>query len=199
MFKVDMWFVIKDGRGRDRVVVEFTITCAISAYHHESCEFESRSWRGALDATLCNKGWHCLAIGRWFSPGTPVSSTKKKTDCHDITKILLNPYNPNPLFSLPFRFYFRFVCCFCFFLIFGMFVHNRNQTTSWRMIWLNTKWSVKTKYSGVTWPVGPQISTSFCYIYVIRRIFLQVYGHLLYISTITCYIHEKAKKKCNWN
>ena len=41
MFKVDMWFVIKDGRGRDRVVVEFTITCAISAYHHESCEFES--------------------------------------------------------------------------------------------------------------------------------------------------------------
>jgi hypothetical protein len=30
-------------RGRDRVVVEFTITCAISAYHHKGCEFESRS------------------------------------------------------------------------------------------------------------------------------------------------------------
>ena len=28
--------------GRDRMVVEFTTTYAISAYHHESCEFESR-------------------------------------------------------------------------------------------------------------------------------------------------------------
>jgi len=30
-------------RGRDRMVVEFTTTCTISAYHHSSCEFESRS------------------------------------------------------------------------------------------------------------------------------------------------------------
>jgi hypothetical protein len=29
-----------------------------------------------------------LATGRWFSPGTPVSSTNK-TDYHDITEILL--------------------------------------------------------------------------------------------------------------
>jgi hypothetical protein len=29
-----------------------------------------------------------LAAGRWFSPGTLVSSTNK-TDCHNITKILL--------------------------------------------------------------------------------------------------------------
>jgi hypothetical protein len=29
-----------------------------------------------------------LAIGLWFSPGTPVSSTNK-TDLHDITEILL--------------------------------------------------------------------------------------------------------------
>jgi hypothetical protein len=28
------------------------------------------------------------AAGLWFSPGTPVSSTNK-TDCHDITEILL--------------------------------------------------------------------------------------------------------------
>jgi len=27
-------------RGRDRVVVGFTTTCAISAYHHLGCEFE---------------------------------------------------------------------------------------------------------------------------------------------------------------
>jgi hypothetical protein len=40
---------------RDRMVVGFTTTCAISAYHHKSCEFEPRSWRGVLDATLCDK------------------------------------------------------------------------------------------------------------------------------------------------
>jgi hypothetical protein len=39
-------------------------------------EFESRSWRGVL------------ATDRWFSPGTPVTSTNK-TDHHDMTEILL--------------------------------------------------------------------------------------------------------------
>jgi hypothetical protein len=34
--------------GRDRMVVGFTTTYAISAYHHKSCEFRSRSWRGVL-------------------------------------------------------------------------------------------------------------------------------------------------------
>ena len=29
-----------------------------------------------------------LSVGQWFSPCTPVSSTNK-TDCHDITEILL--------------------------------------------------------------------------------------------------------------
>ena len=32
--------------GRDRTVVGFTTTYAISAYHHWCCEFESRSGRG---------------------------------------------------------------------------------------------------------------------------------------------------------
>ena len=38
--------------------------------------------------TLCDKicQWH--ATGQWFSPGPLVSSTNK-TDCHDITEILL--------------------------------------------------------------------------------------------------------------
>jgi hypothetical protein len=31
------------------MVVGFTTTCAISAYHRWSCEFESHSWRGVLD------------------------------------------------------------------------------------------------------------------------------------------------------
>jgi hypothetical protein len=28
---------------------------AISAYHHKNYEFESRSWWGVLDTTLCDK------------------------------------------------------------------------------------------------------------------------------------------------
>ena len=38
--------------------------------------------------TLCDKVCRWLAIGRWFSPGTPVSSTNK-TDRDDITEIVL--------------------------------------------------------------------------------------------------------------
>ena len=52
-------------RGGDRMVVGFTITCAISAYYHESCDFEPRSWRGVLDRTLCDKVCQWLATGRY--------------------------------------------------------------------------------------------------------------------------------------
>jgi len=45
-------------------------------------------WWGVLDTTLCDKVCQWLSAGLWFSPGTPVSSTNK-TDCHDITEILL--------------------------------------------------------------------------------------------------------------
>ena len=41
--------------GRDHMVVGFTITYAISSYHHLSCEFESHSWQDVLDTTLCHK------------------------------------------------------------------------------------------------------------------------------------------------
>ena len=41
-----------------------------------------------LDTTLCDKVCQWFATGRWFSLGTPVSSTNK-TDYHDITEILL--------------------------------------------------------------------------------------------------------------
>ena len=41
-----------------------------------------------LDTTLCDKACQWLAVGRWFSPGIPISSTNK-TDRHDITEILL--------------------------------------------------------------------------------------------------------------
>ena len=65
-----------------------TCTITINTYHHYSCEFEPHSWRGVLDTTLCDNVCQWLATDWWFSPGTPVSSTNK-TDCHDITDILL--------------------------------------------------------------------------------------------------------------
>jgi hypothetical protein len=64
------------------MVVGFTTTYAISAYHHLSCEFEFRWWRGVLDTTLCDKVCQWLATGRWFSPNN-------NTDCHDITETVL--------------------------------------------------------------------------------------------------------------
>jgi len=51
-------------------------------------EFESYSWQGVLDTTLCDEVCQCLATGQWFSPGILVSSTNK-TDHNDITEILL--------------------------------------------------------------------------------------------------------------
>ena len=86
-------------RGRDRMVVGYTTTHAMSAYHHRCCEFESLSGRDVQhysvksryqwhQTSLCDKVCQWLATGRWFSPGPPVSSTNK-TDHHDITEILL--------------------------------------------------------------------------------------------------------------
>jgi hypothetical protein len=69
------------------MVVGFTTTYAISAYHHWSCEFESCSG-GVLNTTLCDKVCQWLATGLWFSLGTQLPSTNK-TDRHNITEILL--------------------------------------------------------------------------------------------------------------
>ena len=76
--------------------------------------------RGVLDTTLCDKVCQWLAAGRWFSPGTLVSSNNK-TDLHDVTEILLkvalntiNLYVSNFTFpqycnvNLPHAFYFGF-------------------------------------------------------------------------------------------
>ena len=67
--------------GHDCMVGGFTTTYSISAYHHW-CSIRARC------TTLCDKVCQWLTTGRWFSPGPPVSSTNK-TDCHDITEILL--------------------------------------------------------------------------------------------------------------
>jgi len=55
---------------------------AISAYRHYICEFESCSWRGAIDTTLCDEVCLWPAAGWWFIQGIPVSST-------NISEILL--------------------------------------------------------------------------------------------------------------
>ena len=62
---------------KSTIVVQFTTTCPISAYHHYRCEFQSCSMRGVLDTTLSDKVCQWLTAGQWFSPGTPVSSTNK--------------------------------------------------------------------------------------------------------------------------
>ena len=78
----------KGCRGRDHIVVGFTDTYVISAYHHTCCLLKHRSWRGVLDTTLCDKVCQWLATCRWFSPGTLVFPVNK-TDRHDIAEMVL--------------------------------------------------------------------------------------------------------------
>jgi hypothetical protein len=60
-------------------------TGAISAYYHWSCEFDSCSWRGVLDTSLCDNvcKWRTVVFS-----GTLVYCTNK-TDLNDIAEILL--------------------------------------------------------------------------------------------------------------
>ena len=74
------WSIICWGRcGRDRMVVGFTTTYAVSVYHHWCCEFESRSGRGIQ---------HYVIKFVRDSDRSVVSSTNK-TYPHDISEILL--------------------------------------------------------------------------------------------------------------
>ena len=54
--------------------------------------------RDVLDTTLYDKVCQWLATGRWFSPGTLISSTQK-TDRHDIAGMLLHTIT----LTLPYR------------------------------------------------------------------------------------------------
>ena len=91
-------------RGHDCMIVGFT-----TMYLYNQCLWLLTLWVRipfmlcVLDTTLCDKVCQWLAAGRWFSLGTPVSSTNK-TDRNDITEILLkvalNTINPNYLSKL---------------------------------------------------------------------------------------------------
>jgi hypothetical protein len=55
-------------RGHHRMIVGFTTTYTICSYNHCCCEFESRSWQGVLDTTLCDWSprnvvwWKCIVL-----------------------------------------------------------------------------------------------------------------------------------------
>ena len=68
-------------RGRDRIVVGFTTTYVISAYHHWCCGFYSNSGRCVQHYVIVCQ-W--LVAGQWFSLVS--SMTIYKTGDHDITK-----------------------------------------------------------------------------------------------------------------
>ena len=46
------------------------------------------STKQTIQHYVCDKVCHWLPTGQWFTPSTPISSTSK-TDCHNITEILL--------------------------------------------------------------------------------------------------------------
>jgi hypothetical protein len=59
------------------------VVLVIAAHHAPEYYFSIPDF-----ATLCDKVCQWLATGRWFSPGTAVSSINK-ADLHDITEIFL--------------------------------------------------------------------------------------------------------------
>ena len=74
-------------RGRDRMVVGLTTTYSISAYHHQSCEFELRSWWGVLDTTLCDRFFSVTCDKSVVFSGYSRLLHQWFPDRHDITEI----------------------------------------------------------------------------------------------------------------
>ena len=62
-YKGPSWSLLYGG------VIYNSLYYAISVYHHLRCEFESRSWRGVLVTTLCDKVCQWLETGQWFFCG----------------------------------------------------------------------------------------------------------------------------------
>ena len=69
-----------------------SLDCDNKTREGQSCTRYNKTQWGrdsrVLDTTLCDQVCQWLEVGQWFSPGTSVASTNK-TDCHDITEILL--------------------------------------------------------------------------------------------------------------
>ena len=73
-------------RGHARMIVGFTTTYAISAYHHW-CLWVRNSIRTRC-TTLCDEVCQWLATGLLFSPGPPVSYTNKTMMVNNCTIII---------------------------------------------------------------------------------------------------------------
>jgi hypothetical protein len=104
------------------------------------CEFESRPWRGVLDTILCDKVHQWLAAGRWFSAGTPVSSTDK-TYRHDMTEILLKvalntiiPI-PNHLVLLSLILFWRYLFVIYYFINCKYFIRRKGEKRQCQVGW----------------------------------------------------------------
>jgi hypothetical protein len=82
IFQLLLWSTLMGSHGRDLIVVRYTTTYA---YHHLLLVWIPL---GVLDTTLCDKVCQWLVAGRWFSPGTPVSSDNK-TYRYDIANYIL--------------------------------------------------------------------------------------------------------------
>jgi hypothetical protein len=98
-------YTVRGRHGRDCMVVGFTTTYAISAYHHWCCEFKSRSGRGVqhyvikfvsdvgqvggfLYTTLCDQVCQWRGTGWWFSLYNIMwSSNQRKPPTHVTDKL----------------------------------------------------------------------------------------------------------------
>ena len=75
-------------RGCDRIIVGFTTTYVIGAYHHKRCEFEHRAGEVYSIQQYEIKFARDLRQVGGFLWGLPISSSDK-TDRHAISEILL--------------------------------------------------------------------------------------------------------------
>jgi hypothetical protein len=91
--------------------------------------------RGVLDTTLCDKVCQWFATCRWFSPGTPVSSTNN-TDRHDITEIVLK-VTLNTIYKPNIAYYSLSLYLFLF-----SFIHS-NPIYDWKLLFNLTMWKVE--------------------------------------------------------
>ena len=79
------WYLWRDHHGCDRMVVGFTTTYAVGAYHHWYCEFESRSGRGVQHYVLkFVSDFRQISDFLWFIRFPPPI-----IDRHDISEICL--------------------------------------------------------------------------------------------------------------
>ena len=76
---------IEKGKSALHQYLYYLVCFHVSLLHFR---MQSTAQARCTHTTLCDKVYQWLATGRWFSPGTLVSSTNK-TDRHDITEILL--------------------------------------------------------------------------------------------------------------